>query len=76
MSRPTPSVDAAAMFLAHDAGPVDFVAAEGSRPPLLRRRECPTDVLELRKASEIDLDAIENGMVKVHNRVANTMAKD
>lgn len=75
MSRPTYSIDAAARFLAHDVDPVDFVPRDGSRPPLLRRRKRPSDVLELRQASKPELDAIENAMVALHNRVAADTAR-
>jgi hypothetical protein len=70
MSKPTPSIGAAATFLAHDTDPVDFVPAEGSRPPLLRRRNAPSEILELHGASELELHAVETGMVWVHNQVA------
>jgi hypothetical protein len=70
MSHPTPSIHAAAAFLARDADPVDFVPGNGSRPALLRRRNCPSEVLELRGASEAELDAVEADMVVVHNRGA------
>jgi hypothetical protein len=75
MSRPTRIIAAAADFLAYDDDPVDFVSGDGSRPPLLRRRNSPTEVLELRGASEAELYAIESGMVMLQNEFVALQAR-